>query len=37
MKEHGYDSARYLMDLTDNLDLWNNTSPEVLSSEDGGK
>ena len=34
MKEHGYDGARYMMDLTDNLELWDNTSPETVSSED---
>lgn len=34
MKQHGYDGARYMMDLTDNLALWDTTAPASVASQD---
>jgi cobaltochelatase CobN len=34
MTEHGYDGARSFMFLTEQLDLWNSTSSQMVSSAD---
>ncbi|KAF0808140.1 cobaltochelatase [Alcanivorax xiamenensis] len=37
MQDHGYDGARAFMFLTDQLDLWNSTTDQVVGSADWAK
>ena len=37
MQQHGYDGARTMMLLTDNLDLWDSTATDTVSSADWGE
>ena len=37
MQEHGYDGARTFLFLTDQLDLWNSTTHQVVGSADWAK